>query len=333
MYKVAIVGAGVWANNHMTGWRAREDAEVVSVVRSSEERAKQTARRWGVPEWSGDYKAVIARPDIDIVDICLPHDMHAAVACEALEAGKHVVLEKPVAATLEEARRLADTAKRTGRRVMVSENWIYAWVVQKAKAAIAGGEIGDAYMVRTTMDMDVRPSFQGLGWRHDPAKMGGGALIDGHIHSISAARYLMGEIDEVAAVVKNCHFDGIAPLEDTSVLLCKFASGATGTLVCSWTAQRHRPHTEFTILGTKGTLEFDTHERHFLTTRGGKRAEETNLAASRGFVEQIAHFMECVTKGTDPITTPEEQIGSLQVVMAAYRAAKSGRFEKVGAAE
>jgi len=333
MYKVAIVGAGVWAQNHMTGWRARDDAQVVSVVRSSEERARQTAQRWGVAEWSGDYKTVLARPDIDIIDICLPHDMHADVACQALEAGKHVVLEKPVAATLEEAQRLAATARRADKRVMISENWIYAWVVQKAKAALEAGEIGDAFLVRSTMEMDVRASFQGLTWRHDPVKMGGGALLDGHIHSISAARYLMGEITEVAAVVKNYHFDGIAPLEDTAVLLCKFASGATGTLVCSWTAQRHRPHTEFTILGTKGTLEFDTHERHFLTTRGGKRTEEVNLAASRGFVEQIAHFMECVTKGSDPSTAPEEQIGSLQVVLAAYRAAKSGRFERVGGTE
>lgn len=332
MHKVAIIGAGVWAQNHLTGWRARDDAQVVSVVRSSEERARETAERWGVAEWSGDYKAVIARPDIDIVDICLPHDMHAGVACEALEAGKHVVLEKPVAATLEEAKLLAETARRADRRVMVSENWVYAWVVQKAKAAIEKGEIGEPFLVRGTMEMDVRPSFKNLAWRHDAVKMGGGALIDGHIHAISAARYLMGEISEVAAVVKNHHFDGIAPLEDTSALLCRFASGATGTLVCSWTAQRHRPHTEFVILGDRGTIEFDTHERYFRTTRGTQRTEEVNLAASRGFVEQIAHFMECVTRGTDPITSPQEQIGSLEVVMAGYRAAQSGRFERVGAA-
>lgn len=330
MHKVAIIGAGVWAQNHLTGWRARNDAEVAVVVRSNAERAQETAKRWGVAEASADWQSVIARPDIDIVDICLPHDMHAAVACKALEAGKHVVLEKPVASTLEEAQLLAATAKRANRRVMVSENWIYAWTVQKAKAAITAGEIGEPFLVRSTMEMDVRPSFQGLGWRHDPAKMGGGALLDGHIHAISAARYLMGEITEVAAIVKNQDFSAIAPLEDTAALLCRFASGATGSLVCSWTAQRHRPHTEFTILGNQGTIEFDTHERFFAVTRQQKRVEEVNLAASRGFVEQIAHFMECVAKGTDPITTPDEQIGSLQVVLAAYRAATSGRFEPVG---
>jgi predicted dehydrogenase len=326
MRTVAIIGAGVWSANHMTGWRARDDVEVRCVVRSSEDKARETAQRWGVPSWSADYAATIARDDIDIIDICLPHDMHAEVACLAMEAGKHVVMEKPLAARLDEALQIAETAKRTGRTVMISENWIYATLVQKAKAAIEAGEIGQPFLLRSVMDMDVRPSFKGLHWRYDAAKMGGGALLDGGTHAISAARYLMGEVTEVIALQDTFHFQEFAPLEDTSLLLLRFASGASGTISVAWTAQRERPRTEFTILGPEGTIEFDTHLRQYFTSDNQQRSEQHDLATSRGFVEQMAHFVGCLDSGRDPITSPEEQIGSLKVVLAAYRSVASGRL-------
>jgi len=328
MYSVAVVGAGVWAENHRIGWQARNDAKIACVVRSKESSAEETAKRWGVPSWSGNYKEVIARPDIDIVDILLPHDMHADVACEALALGKHVVMEKPVATTVKDAQRIADAAKKADRKIMISENWIYATVIQKAKAAIERGDIGTPYMVRAFMDMDVRAGYIGH-WRYDFKRMGGGAaLLDSGIHAVSACRYLLGEITEVVAIHQSNFFKEIAPLEDTSVMMCKFASGATGTITVSWTAQRERPYTGFLILGSMGTIEFDTHERQFFVSRDGKRSEETDLKASRGFVEQMAHFIDCVKNNESPITTPEEQIGSLKVVLAAYRSDKEGRFVK-----
>jgi predicted dehydrogenase len=334
MYKVAIVGAGVWAANHLAGWRARSDVEVVCVVRSRAAAAEETAARWQVPSWSDDWQSVVGRDDVDIVDICLPHDLHAEVACAALEAGKDVVLEKPLAATLKDALRIAETTRRTGRKVMISENWIYMTLVQKAKAAIEADEIGQPFLLRSVMDMDVRPGFKGLHWRYDAARMGGGALIDGGIHAVSAARYLMGEVAAVSALQDTYHFKEFAPLEDTSLLLLRFASGASGTIAISWTAQRERPRTEFTIQGPKGTIEFDTHLRQYFTSDSQKRCEQHDLAASRGFVEQMAHFIGCLESGNDPITSPEEQIGSLKVVLAAYRSAASGRLvhtEEIGA--
>ena len=319
----------MWAENHRIGWQAHNDVKIACVVRSKETSAQETAKKWGVPSWSANYKEVIARPDIDIVDIVLPHDMHADVACEALANGKHVVMEKPVATTVKDAQRIADAAKKAGRIVMVSENWIYATVIQKAKAAIKRGEIGEPYLIRSSMDMDVRAGFVGLNWRYDAAKMGGGAaLLDAGIHAVSTCRYLMGEITEVAAIHNSHHFKEIRPMEDTSVVMCRFASGATGTMTVSWTATRERPYTTFIILGSKGTIEFDTHERQFFISRDGKRSEEIDLKASRGFVEQAAHFIDCLKNKRAPVTTPEEQIGSLKAVLAAYRSDKEGRFVK-----
>jgi predicted dehydrogenase len=198
-------------------------------------------------------------------------------------------------------------------------------MVQKAHAALGRDEIGTPFLIRSTMDMDVRPGFVGLDWRYTAARMGGGALMDGGTHSISACRYLFGEVQAVAAQMTNYGFREFAPLEDTCLLLLRFESGASGTIAISWIAQRERPRTEFVLLGTEGTIEFDTHARQFFVTRNGRRVEEFVLQPSRGFVEQMAHFMACLREDRDPITSPDEQIGSLKVVLAAYRSAQTGR--------
>ena len=325
MYNVAIIGAGVWSHNHLVGWRAQADVQVTWLVRSTEEKAKAKANAWGVPNWSGDYQQVVGRPEVDVVDILLPHDLHADVACLALAQGKHVVMEKPLATTLADAQRIADAARRYDRKVMIAENWNYSTWVRKARNVIDEGMIGTPFMVRSTLDLDVRAAFTGLDWRHRPDRMGGGALLDAGTHCVSACRYLMGEVNEVSAIITNYGFPEIAPMEDTSLLLLRFESGASGIIALTGVAQRERPRTEVVILGSQGSIELDTHARQFFVTREKKRTEEFDLQPSRGFVEQMTHFLECLRCNQQPLTCPEEQIGSLKVVLAAYRSAKSGR--------
>jgi predicted dehydrogenase len=325
-YRVAIIGAGVWSENHMLGWRAQSDVAVTWVVCSTEEHAREKAQAWGVSGWTADYNEVLARDDVDIVDILVPHDLHVEVACRALAHGKHVVLEKPLAPTLPGALQIAAAARQSGCKVMIAENWVYASMVQKARAVLTRGEIGTPFMIRSTLDMDVRAGFAGLGWRRRPDRMGGGALLDAGTHCVSACRYLMGEIRDVGALMDNHGFPAIAPMEDTCLLLMRFESGAVGSLALTWVAHRERPRTEFVILGDQGTVEFDTHARSFFVTREKRRAEEFDLTPSRGFVDQMTHFMTCLREDRTPLTSPEEQIGSLRAILAAYRAVETGRF-------
>ena len=326
MLNVAIIGAGVWSENHRTGWNACDKARIACVVRSSAAAAEETARRWGVPAWDDDYRRVLQRDDIDIVDILLPHHLHVDVAVAALEHGKHVLMEKPLAITLGDAQRLVDAGQHADRKVMIAENWDYATVVRWAKERIDSGDIGAPFLIRTTLEMDVRGGFSNLRWRHDAESMGGGALLDAGTHPVSACRYLLGEIVEVGAFVESVGFEAIRPLEDTTLLLLRFASGAVGSLIVSWTAQRERPRSEFTILGSAGTIEFDTHGRSVFFTRDGGRTEQFLPAASRGFVEQVAHFIDCIALDRTPLTSPQEQLGSLKTVLAAYRSARERRF-------
>jgi predicted dehydrogenase len=325
VYNVAVIGAGAWSKNHLAGWRAQKDAAITWVVRSSEEKARQRAEEWGVPNYTGDYRKVLADPNVHIVDILVPHDMHAEVALAALAAGKHIVMEKPIANNLANARDVVHAARDSKLKFMVAENWNYASMVVRAKKLIEEGAIGKPILVRAYMDLSIRGAFDGIQWRHEKDRMGGGVLIDAGTHAVSACRFLLGDIVQVSALTNNFAFEAIAPLEDTAVMLVKFASGAIGTISVTAVAARERMYTAFDILGDKGTIEIDTHTRSVYVTTGGKRAEEFTAEPSRGLVDQISHFMACLRDDTMPLTTPMEQMGSMRAILAAYESEQTGK--------
>ena len=329
--RVAIVGAGNWSAHHIASWQRRDDAEITWIVRSSPERAAESARRYGVANASADYRAVLGRDDVDIADILLPHDMHVEAGVFALEQGKHVLLEKPLATTTAGAEALIAAAAAAGRVAMVAENWVFASVVQHAKSVIASGAIGRPYLVRSATDLDVRHMFRGNSWRNDAAHMGGGILMDGGTHNISVLRHLLGEIAEVSAMTGCFTYPDAAPLDDTAAALMRFESGALGVLTTTLGAQVHRPHTAFTVLGTEGTVAFDTHDGSVLLSKSGSRTETVLADASRGFNEQVAHFLDCIAHGRTPITSFSDQLASLRTVLAAYETAGIHRAAHVAA--
>lgn len=324
--RVAIIGAGNWSANHIASWNKREDAEITWIVRSSEERAAASAARHGVANASGSFRDVLAHDDIDLVDILLPHDLHAEATVLALRHGKHVLLEKPIAPSLQEAETIAAAAREAGRVVMIAENWVYATVVRRAQQLIEEGAIGRPFLVRSATELDVRHMFVGNSWRNDAAHMGGGVLMDGGTHNISVCRHLLGEIAEVSAAGDCFTYPDAAPLEDTAALLLRFASGALGVMTTTIGAQVARPSTAFAVLGTEGTIEFDTHADTVVLARSGQREETVFPAASRGFDEQIEHFLDCVRSGRAPRTDPADQIRSLKAVLAAYRSMDERRM-------
>ena len=187
VYNVAVIGAGNWSKNHLIGWRAQTDVKITWVVRSTEEKARARADEWGVENSTSDYRKVLADPQVHIVDLVLPHDMHAEVTLAALKAGKHVVLEKPIAHNLADAKEIVHAARDSNLKVMIAENWNYATVIQRAKSLIDEGVIGRPFMIRSVLDLDVRGAFTGIEWRHQPGRTGGGVLIDAGIHGVSAA--------------------------------------------------------------------------------------------------------------------------------------------------
>lgn len=328
MNNVAIIGAGYIARDHYIGWSNISDAEVNVIVDSNAERSKARAQEWGVKSWHTDYRAVIENDDITICDICLPHHLHAVVTIDCLRAGKHVLLEKPISMTLDEATEIMHAHRQSGKILMIAENWYFAPVVTKAEEVIRSGAIGEVYSMRANLDY---PGFRswpkekayvrGVGWRENAAQSGGGVMVDGGIHTLSVARMFMGEAHTVWGMEGKQAWKDQTGLEDMFNAMIRFKNGTSGIFHFADASGWDRCHFDFTLLGTTGVIEFDIWTG-ILRVNGYHVTSEYRVSPYGGFIEEIAHFMDCVRSGKDPRSSALDQTRSLALMLAAYESAR-----------
>ncbi len=281
---MAMVGTGFMGKAHSIAtavvpilFGAPVEIERKVVVDINEDLAKSAAHQYGFAEFATDWREVVSRPDIDIVDICTPNDTHAEIAIAAAKAGKHVMCEKPMAMTVEDAEAMLAAARETGVVTMVSYNYRHTPALQMAKRLIEEGRIGEIRTFRGyyLQDWGADPKAP-LSWRYNKAKAGSGALGDIGTHVIDAARLLVGEFDEVNAIVKTFVPErplpagnffgqrgeassemGKVDVDDHALTMIKFDNGVFGTIEVTRNAYGHHNQLGFEIVGTKGTIAFD----------------------------------------------------------------------------
>lgn len=250
------------------------------VVDVSPELAKTAAERLGFEESSTDWREVVNRPDIDIVDICTPNDSHAEIAIEAARAGKHIICEKPLARDAEEARAMLDAVMLSGVTHAVGFNYRYTPAIRMAKRLLDAGKIGKVLSFRGhyMQDWSADPNTPSS-WRFSKAKAGSGALGDIGTHVVDTARYLLGDIRSVSSLLathipdrpaSSSAFDQLASgdrsgsgnnvpvdVDDAAYSLLRFANGAIGTLEATRNAHGRHNYLGFEIQGTSGTIAFN----------------------------------------------------------------------------
>ena len=201
--RIGFIGAGRIADLHARAYRDNPDAELVAVADAEPGRAKAKAQQWGAAYAFEDYRDLLARADIDGVEILLPHDLHSAVGIEALAAGKAVSLQKPPGVSLQEADRLFETADQSSHLFRVFDNFLCYQPFRFAKRLIEEGEIGDPLLFRISAVYG-----RGIGgweipddakrWRADPARAGGpSSIVDHGAHMAATIVYMMGGVDSV----------------------------------------------------------------------------------------------------------------------------------------
>jgi predicted dehydrogenase len=203
--KVCIVGVGRIASLNVLGYKDNPDAEIYAVCSRSGEKGNQAAREWNAKKVYTDYDEMLKDPEIDMVELLVPHNLHCEMTIKACEAGKHVSVQKPMAMSLEEADRMIDAAKKAGVKLKIYENFMFYPPYVKAKQLIDEGVIGEPITMRYKMNA----GKQTLGWsvpdetwrwRMEEATCGGGPLVfDDGYHKFSIARFLMGDIEKVTA--------------------------------------------------------------------------------------------------------------------------------------
>lgn len=239
---------------------------------------RQAAEQFGWESSETDWRKLIERDDIDLIDINAPSDAHKAIAIAAAEAGKHVFCEKPLALTLADSREMLDAAEKAGIVHMVGFNYRFAPAVQLAKKLIDEGRLGRIFHFRAwfLQDWIVDPEFP-LVWRLQKEIAGSGAHGDLGAHLIDMARFLLGELTEVVGMsdtfIKerplpsamtglSAKGDKDAPkgpvtVDDATLFLARFAGGALGSFEATRFAAGHRCTNSFEINGSKGSIKFD----------------------------------------------------------------------------
>jgi predicted dehydrogenase len=272
---IAMIGYKFMGKAHSNAWRQAPrffetpfDPVMKVICGRDEAEVARAAQLFGWQEHATAWEQVVARPDIDVVDICTPGSTHEPIAIAAAEAGKVVFCEKPLANTVAEAERMLAAAEQTGVLHMLCHNYRRAPAVALARQLIDEGRIGKIYHYRGTylQDWIVNPDFPRV-WRLEKAKAGSGALGDIASHSIDLARYLVGEITEVAGLLKTfiaerpmeAGSQTMAPVDvdDAALSLIRFADGAIGTIEGTRFAAGRKNYNRFEINGSLGSIAFD----------------------------------------------------------------------------
>lgn len=367
---VAMIGYDFMGRTHSNAWRqvARffpdipfEPVPKVVVGRTKDKVAEARARL-GFEEASTSWEEVLARKDIDVVDICTPGDSHATIAVAAAEAGKAILCEKPLANDLAEAERMAAAVRKSGSINMVCHNYRRVPAVTLAKKLIDDGKLGTIHHYRGLylQDWIVDPSFPRV-WRLEKARAGSGSLGDILSHTMDLSRYLVGEPAEVSGLLKTFVPErplpdgsgkrGPVDVDDSAQALVKFANGAVGYYEGSRFAPGRKNYNRLEINGSKGSLVWDLEQMNDLEVcfDTGPLGGFTKISVTDGshpyikawwpaghiigyehsFTHTVYDFVKAISDGKSPRPDFEDGLKNQRVLDAIERSATTGQWVKV----
>jgi len=318
--RTVLVGCGAMGEMAARLVYADRPVRLVATVDTDIERASAL----GVPAFS-TLKAALAEVDADAVDIRLPHDRHAPALLEALAAGKHVLVEKPLATNVPDGRAMLEATRRGGLVVAVAENYPHLRSVQAAATAIAAGRIGEIVALRSTRAYRLGGVWVRDGWRTGPGAASG-ILLDQGTHHTSLLRRLGGEVDAVSAAAGRSATDTVA-------LTLRFASGAVGQSLYTWATPSVAAQTEATVYGTAGRIEigvaYETHEGSAVLITPDAPPE--TLASGENYYDShpamVDDFAAALLGGRPPVVEVGDALADLEVVLAAGRSLREGGRE------
>ena len=336
----AVLGLGIGRAHADAAW-ASDKADLVAVCDIDERRlAKAKDAYPGVTAYT-DFEELIADPRVDVISICLPSAMHADFAVRAMEAGKHVLVEKPLDITPARAQLIEDARLRTGRICGVVHQNRFNVDMYPIREALESGRLGrlilGTFAVKWYRD---QAYYDGGGWRGTWEMDGGGSLMNQAVHTVDLMQWLMGDVESVSSHMGIYNHE--IKTEDTTASLIRFKSGAVATFV-STTCAYPGISTEICLYGTGGSVEADAdclktwkfkdaedeeaEEAAMLSRYGGGNlcAEAADAARRFGHDHVVCDMIDAVIEGRDPEVTPADALRAVRIVCAVYESAKTGK--------
>lgn len=352
IYRVGMIGCGgIAVGKHMTSLKKLPNVEMAAFCDVSYERAREAAERFGSADAKvyRDYKELIADTSIDIVHVCTPNDTHAEISIAAMEAGKHVMCEKPMAKTAAEARMMVEAAKRTGKKLTVGYNNRFRADSRYLHRLCSDGELGEIYFAKAHAIR--RRAVPTWGVFLDEEKQGGGPLIDIGTHALDLTLWMMNNYKPKAVLGTSYHklsakenaANAWGPwdpqkftVEDSAFGMITMENGATVLLESSWALNTLQVgEAKCTLCGTEGGADM----WDGLTINGEKHARlyEQKIQLDAGGVDfydgsgdnpadvEMRLWIEAIENDTDPVVTPEQACVVSEILEAIYESARTGK--------
>ncbi|WP_226038132.1 Gfo/Idh/MocA family protein [Aquibacillus saliphilus] len=337
--KIGIIGAGGIATDvHIPNYLKQESVEIGAIADVALVRAQEAATNFSIPHAFGSYQEMLENVELDAVSVCVPNKFHAEAAIAALEAGCHVLCEKPPAMTVDEAERMQQAAEKAGKFLTYGFHYRHQSEVTTAKAFIDGGELGDIYSARVQAIR--RRGIPGWGVFTNKELQGGGPLIDIGVHMLDTALYLM-DYPEPDVVLGKTHQQignkkGVGLLgqwdwenftvEDMAVGMITFKNGASLVLEAAFAANvAERDTMQVSLMGNEGGADIfplkiyqEKHDSLIDIT-------PAYLPEGGGHEREIKHFVESCLKNEQPLSTPLQGTIIQKIVNALYQSAESGK--------
>jgi predicted dehydrogenase len=348
--RAGIIGLGV-GQSHARGYLGSSDAELVAVCDSNEVRLNEWAAKWNVQRRYTDYSQMLAEAELDVVSVCLPNALHPSASIAALNAGIHVVCEKPMSSSVAEAQEMIDAARRNNRYLMIAYNYRYRPDTQWMRRVIQSGKLGTIYHINVSWRRET--GIPGWGWFGSKQMSGGGALIDLGVHVLDLALWSMGfpkartvsgdtraffgpKAMKTWGRVPGQGIDGGFDVEDGGIGFIRFDNGANMVLNITW-AEHVQPQEDairVEIQGTEGTIIL--HIRNyknddtlrFYTEIEGEPVTiipGIRFGSPQGHEGLIRDIMDSLRREATPSTDGIQGLASVAILEALYQSAAAGR--------
>lgn len=341
--RLAIIGCGgIARRRHLPALAAQPDVEVVAACDVDLNCCELAAGDFGIPRVCGDYRELLDMPEVDAVDICTPNFAHLQPTIDALAAGKHVLVEKPIARNSAEGQAMVDAAEKSGRKLMVAQCFRFRADSQALKRFVVGGALGEMYYTRVQAIR--RRGIPSWGVFGDKEKQGGGPLIDIGVHVLDTAMWLLGHPKPVAASAMTYTKFGDKPgkfgvygpwdhenftVEDFAAGFVRFENGSSLTIESSFAANIEKDSMNFSILGTEGGLQFDP-LRIFREEYGTLvDLTPTLLPTVDMYQAEMRAFIDCIRNDTEPPVTGRQALAVSKILDAIYESSERGAEVKI----
>lgn len=344
--RVAIVGCGRISDLHEMGYRGLEDARIVAVCDVNPRRARAKARAWGVDRVYTDYRQVLDDPEVDLVELLVPHHLHAPMTVAACQAGKHVSVQKPMALSAAEADQMIAAARQAGVVLRVYENFVFYPPHVRARQMIEAGEIGEPQMIRLHVSTGMQKHgwkvpLSAWAWRFNERQCGGGPLVFDHgYHIFSLAYYLMGPVKRVYAWIDQSPVIPTRSIDAPAVIMFQFtAPRRYGLMDFAYTPRTkieslyYADDDRVEVIGDRGILFVNRCTARTVDLPPLMLFRDGNTTAipvdrvewHDSFVDCTRHLIQVLTKGGQPILDGPTGKAVLQFCLAAHLSARTGR--------